>query len=156
MSVSSTPHSKAKTSLYSMPETHAFSSKVGTRRGTEKGQRNTLRLLLCPEAAGSANTHAPFLCSVGWPLGGEGRSGVQLGLHFPAALASRHGHVTILHQWNVSISHCKAGGSLPSLASMEAQVPSPPFPSASPGSEPGLLGPTAWGDLWSLRTELVK
>lgn len=138
MSVSSTPHSKAKTSLYSMPETHAFSSKVGTRRGTEKGQRNTLWLLLCPEPAGSANTHAPFLCSVGWPLGGEGRSGVQLGLHFPAALAPRHGHVTILHQWNVSISHCKAGGPFQAWLLWKPRCPPRPFllllPALSRGS----------------------
>lgn len=29
------------------------------------------------------------------------------GLHFPALLAARCGHVTSSHQWNVSTFHCK-------------------------------------------------
>lgn len=77
-------HIPRKTSLYSVPETHTFSSKADTRQGTEKGQCNTLWPLLCPEAAGSANTHAPFLRNVEWPLGGGGRSGVQPRTTFPS------------------------------------------------------------------------
>lgn len=68
-------HIPRQTSLYSIPKTHTFSSKVDTRQGTEKGQCNTLWSLLCREAAGSANTHAPFLCGVEQPLGGGGEWG---------------------------------------------------------------------------------